>query len=63
MPLITGSLGWAESRWSQSVVVVAERPRQRQLQRLPDELWWPQGAIEMALEALEDDVGEEPMAA
>ena len=63
MPLITGSLGWAESRWSQSVAVVAERPRQRQLQRLPDELWWPQGAIEMALEALEDDVWEESMAA
>jgi hypothetical protein len=35
-PRITGALSWDESRWGQSLEVMAERPRRRRLQRLPE---------------------------
>jgi hypothetical protein len=35
-PRITGALSWDESQWEQSLKVMAERPRRRQLQRLPE---------------------------
>lgn len=35
-PRITGALSWDESRWGQSLEVISERPRRRQLQRLPE---------------------------
>jgi hypothetical protein len=35
-PRITGALSWDESQWQQSLAVMAERPRRRQLQRLPE---------------------------
>lgn len=35
-PRITGALSWDESRWGQSLEVMAERPRKRKLQRLPE---------------------------
>ncbi len=35
-PRITGALNWDESQWEQSLEVMAERSRKRQLQRLPE---------------------------
>lgn len=35
-PRITGALSWDESQWEQSLKVMRERPRRRQLQRLPE---------------------------
>lgn len=35
-PRITGALSWDESQWQQSLKVMAERPRRRQLQQLPE---------------------------
>jgi len=35
-PRITGALSWDESQWRQSLEVMMERPRRRQLQRLPE---------------------------
>ena len=35
-PRITGALSWDASRWGQSLEVMSERPRRRQLQRLPE---------------------------
>jgi hypothetical protein len=35
-PRLTGALSWDESRWGQSLEVISERPRRRQLQRLPE---------------------------
>jgi hypothetical protein len=35
-PRITGALSWDESQWRQSLEVMTERPRRRQLQRLPE---------------------------
>jgi hypothetical protein len=37
-PRITGSLGWQHPHWAICLQVLAERPRRRQLQRLPQEV-------------------------
>lgn len=38
LPRLTGALHWPEQDWSATLVVVAERPRHRTLQRLPEAL-------------------------
>lgn len=37
-PRITGALSWDDSRWGQSLEVMAERRRRRKLHRLPEEV-------------------------
>ena len=63
VPLLTGSLSWPEARWEQSLAVVAERPRQRTLQRLPEALCPSQAGVDTVLIPLRDEVWEEPIAA
>jgi hypothetical protein len=38
LPRLTGALYWPEEDWSDSLAVLAERPRRRTLQRLPEAL-------------------------
>ena len=39
IPRLSGALSWPEPDWSHSWAVLAERPRHRTLQRLPEALW------------------------
>jgi hypothetical protein len=55
-PRITGALSWDESQWAQSLAVMAERPRRRQLQRLPEAvcllLYCPDPVVEQPWDGL-----------
>ena len=37
-PRLTGGLSWQQGQWPACLQVLAERPRRRQLQRLPQEV-------------------------
>jgi len=63
VPLLTGSLSWPEPRWEQSLEVLTERPRQRMLQRLPEELCASQAGSDTVLAPLGNEAWEEPIAA
>jgi len=39
IPRLTGALSWPAQDWGPSLAVIAERPRHRTLQRLPEALW------------------------
>jgi len=62
VPRLTGALHWDDQRWSQAVDVVAERPRHRTLQRLPEDLVAPPSWVDMDLLPLGEE-GEEAIAA
>jgi hypothetical protein len=55
MPRVTGALHWPEQGWSDSVTVLAERPRRRTLQRRPEELCGVPSPGDTALVPLEED--------
>lgn len=63
VPRLTGSLSWPEQHWQQSLAVLAERPRQRTLQRLPEQLCLCQVGVDTLLTPVRDEVWEELMAA
>lgn len=63
IPRLTGALHWANPRWSQGVDVMAERPRRRTLQRLPEVLVAPPSWADSDLLPLEEEEWEEPIAA
>jgi hypothetical protein len=62
IPRLTGALHWADLRWRQGVDVMAERPRRRTLQRLPEVLVPPPSWGDSDLLPREEE-GEEPIAA
>ena len=63
IPRLTGALHWTDPRWSQGVDVMAERPRRRTLQRLPEVLVAPPSWVDSDLLPLGEEAWEEPIAA
>lgn len=63
VPRLTGSLSWPEQRWKPSLEVLAERPSERKLQRLPEQLCLCQADVDTVLSCLGNEVWEEPIAA
>lgn len=63
VPRLTGALSWPEQRWELSLEVLAERPRKRKLQRLPEELGRSRSGVDTGLTPPGDEVWEEPIAA
>jgi Transposase DDE domain len=62
LPRLTGALHWADPHWSHGRAVMAERPRRRTLQRLPEVLVTTPSWVDSALLPLGEE-GEEPIAA
>src|SRR5215831_19389028 len=50
LPQLTGALSWPEQAWGARLAVLAERPRQRTLPRLPEVLWVAPSAGDTALD-------------
>lgn len=63
MPRITGALHWPAQDWSDCVAVLAERPRRRTLQRLPEALCAVPSPGDTALTPLGDEDWEDEIAA
>lgn len=63
IPRLTGALAWPEQDWSDSVAVLAERPRHRPLQRLPEALWAAPSQSAPALTPLGAESWEDEIAA
>jgi hypothetical protein len=59
-PRLTGALSWPEQRWHQSVEVLAERSRQRKLQRLPEQLCPAQTGVDAVLPLSRTRSGRSP---
>lgn len=63
IPRLTGALHWPEQGWSLSVAVLAERPRHRTLQQLPEELCVASSHEDTDLDPLGAEDWEEAIAA
>ena len=63
IPRLTGALPWPEQGGSPSVAVLAERPRRRAVQRLPEALWAVPSHGDTDLALLVDEDWEDAMAA
>jgi len=63
IPRLSGALSWPEEDWSDSLAVLAERPRRRTLQRLPEELCAVPSHGDTDLTPLVDEDWEDAIAA
>lgn len=63
LPRLTGALSWPAPDWDQVLTVLAERPRRRTLQRLPEVLCAPPSHVDMDLSLVEGEAWEEVIAA
>lgn len=63
IPRLTGAVSWPEQAWGDSLAVLAERPRHRTLQRLPEELCVAPSSGDTDLDPLEAEDWEDPIAA
>ena len=63
IPRLTGALDWPEQDWGPSLAVLAERPRHRTLQRLPEALCVAPSHVDTDLDPLWAEDWEDEIAA